>query len=231
MTSSLPALPVGILDYLTLAFCLACWVGYTLYSERSSTRRPNMMAAMSLRRRQWMAQMAGRDLRMVDTNILGMTVQAISMFASTSIIIVGGLLAVLGALDEARAVARSLAFVRQAPIQVWEVRILVLAGVFTYAFFKFAWSIRQYNQVAILIGACPPASAEDPDGIAEQAAAVGTLAALSYNRGIRAYYFGLAIPTSFIHPLLLVAATLWVVNILHRREFRSRTLKAVLGKG
>ena len=62
---------------------------------------------------------------------------------------------------------------------------------------------------------------------AEHAARLNALAANSFNRGLRAYYFALALMTWFIHPAGMVAATVAVVAVLYRREFRSKTLKAL----
>jgi uncharacterized membrane protein len=45
---------------------------------------------------------------------------------------------------------------------------------------------------------------------------------------MRAYYFGLAGLAWFVHPLLFVCASLWVVLVAWRREFRSTSLK-ILG--
>ena len=49
----------------------------------------------------------------------------------------------------------------------------------------------------------------------------------SFNGGLRAYYFALAALTWFIGPYPFMAATLWVVMILIRRQFVSRTFRAM----
>jgi uncharacterized membrane protein len=67
----------------------------------------------------------------------------------------------------------------------------------------------------------------DSELIAERLATIATSSARHYNRGIRAYYFGLAALGWFIHPWLLVLSSAWVVLVLHRREFRSRLLKTL----
>ena len=38
----------------------------------------------------------------------------------------------------------------------WETKVMGLVIIFIYAFFKFAWSYRLYNYVAIMVGAAPP---------------------------------------------------------------------------
>ncbi|MEW5727947.1 MAG: DUF599 domain-containing protein [Pseudomonadota bacterium] len=112
----------------------------------------------------------------------------------------------------------------------FETKVVLLATVFVYAFFQITWSLRQFNYCCILIGAAPPTTAGDAekDAYAAQAARLQGLAANSFNRGLRAYYFALAMLAWFAGPWAFLAATALVVAVLYRREFRSKTLK-VLG--
>jgi uncharacterized membrane protein len=50
----------------------------------------------------------------------------------------------------------------------------------------------------------------------------------NFNQGLRAYYFGVAALSWFLHPALMIAVTLGVLYVLHQREFRSQTLAALL---
>ena len=59
------------------------------------------------------------------------------------------------------------------------------------------------------------------------AAEVTTLATKHFNRGVRAYYFALAMLASFIHPLLFVVTTTGVVLVLYLREFHSPALRVL----
>jgi uncharacterized membrane protein len=45
--------------------------------------------------------------------------------------------------------------------------------------------------------------------------------------GLRTYYFSLALLVWFIHPVAFMITTTWVVAVLYRREFHSKTLKAL----
>jgi uncharacterized membrane protein len=115
---------------------------------------------------------------------------------------------------------------------MWELKILMLLAIFVFAFFKFAWALRQFNHTLVAIGAAPPSDEGDAGTrkvYAERVGRVVSLAFHSFNRGLRTYYFGLATLTWFIHPLLFMIATLWVVLVIYRREFRSKTLRALTG--
>ena len=50
------------------------------------------------------------------------------------------------------------------------------------------------------------------------------MAAETFNDGLRAYYFSFAAIGWFFSPLVFMVATLCVVYILYRREFRSEVL-------
>ena len=216
-----------------VAFCcfLACWAGYTLYADHLRRDGRNLFTAMHDYRLRWMKRMLERELRIVDVTILATQMRNVSLLASTSIIILGGLVALLGAIDTAQSVVAKIPFAIQASAEMWEVKDLTVVGIFAYAFFKFAWALRQFNYATVLIGAAPmPQEEHAPDrkGYAERAARIHTLAGHTFNRGLRAYYFGLATMSWFLHPVLLVVGSVWVVVVLYRREFRSFTLKTLL---
>jgi uncharacterized membrane protein len=181
-------------------------------------------------RHQWMLQTTARDPRMLD-GIITQTLSATpAFFCSTTILILGGLFALLGTTDKAAELVREVPFAEQTPILVFEFKILVLVVIFVYSFFRFSWSMRQYTFVALLIGGMPPAedfaSGEASTRLryADRAAAMTGLAAETFNGGLRAYYFSFAALGWFFSPTLFVLSTLLVAAILYSREFKSEVL-------
>jgi uncharacterized membrane protein len=128
------------------------------------------------------------------------------------------------------AVLNEIPLVPHVPPLVWQMKVVLLVVVFGYAFFKFTWSLRQFNYVAIMIGAAPPPAA-DPDEAslryAEGAARIASRAAEHYNKALRTFYFGLAALSWFLHPWLLVAVTTVTTLVVYRREFHSHSLRAI----
>ncbi|MDH5488433.1 MAG: DUF599 domain-containing protein [Rhodospirillaceae bacterium] len=218
---------IGIANILALVWFGACWVGYTFYADNVNSNRHTLLTAMRDKRELWMKRMIGRENRMVDASIMSTLMRSVSLFASTTIFILAGLLAVLGSADKAQALLHEIPFAVVNTGTQWEIKILLLLIIFVYAFFKFAWALRQFNYAIVLLGAAPPmeeAGSNDANEFAAANASVISLAVLSFNRGLRAYYFGLAALSWFIHPALLAVATMWVVAVLYRREFMSKTL-------
>jgi uncharacterized membrane protein len=119
----------------------------------------------------------------------------------------------------------------KASARLLEIKILLLVAIFTYAFFKFSWAMRQLGQGATLIGAAPRQPKDNPEQYAptiNRLARIASYAGTNYNNGLRAYYFGLAALAWFLHPWLMVVTTAWVVYVLFHREFKSKTLHAML---
>ncbi|MDH3476250.1 MAG: DUF599 domain-containing protein [Rhodospirillales bacterium] len=222
-----------LLDYAALGWLVLCWTGYTIFADHSSWRSRSVTAVMSEYRHQWMRVMLRRENRIVDTNIIGNLLNGVAFFSSTSILAIGGLFAALAAPDSAIKVLEDLPLAVETTRVMWEVKVLVLVGILIMAFFKFAWAYRLFNNCSVLIGAAPIEAAEDPkaEELAARAARLNSLAARHFNRGLRAYFFALASLAWFINPLLFMAAVTWVVYVVFRRDFRSRSLEIVRGKG
>lgn len=219
---------ISAIDVVAPLWLVLCWVGYTLLADRRQ-RRPSLMARMHAWREVWMDSMLTRDNRMVDVQIIGNLMRSTSFFASTSMFVIAGLIAILGARSEAMAVLGELPFAVDASPLLWDLKVLLLVVVFVYSFFKFTWAYRHYNYCLILLGAVGPVAevGERDRDIAGRAARIATSTARHFNHGIRAYYFGLSALSWFVHPWLFIALTAWVVLVLWRREFRSRLLRTL----
>ena len=222
-----PAPDLSLLDGFAFAWFLACWFGYVWFADYSRWRRRSASALIDVRRCQWMRNMMQRrETRMMDALIHSSLVGGVAFFASTSLLLVGGLLAILGAADEAIAVMAQLPFGTQVSRTLWQGKVLMMVVIFVYAFFKFAWCYRLYNYCAILIGAMPHTDEEQPpDAEADRIGQLYSLAGRQFNNGLRAYFFALAALGWFLHPGLFMLVTMWVVSVLYRREFRSRSFK------
>lgn len=217
------------LDWLALFIFFGLWVGYALLSNVQRFRVQSLIANTNRYRQLWMVQATARDPRMLDGIITQNLSQTPAFFSSTSIIIIGGLFALLGTTDKAAELVGEIPFAQPTPLLVFELKILLLVGIFVYAFFRFSWSMRQYTFVALVLGAMPPpedfaAQRQDRQVFAERAGNLVSAAAETFNDGLRAYYFSFAAMAWFFSPVALVLATALVVLILYGREFRSDVL-------
>jgi uncharacterized membrane protein len=176
-----------------------------------------------------MLQTTYREVRVVDGVVIQNLSTSPSFFASTTILIIGGLLAVLGTADKASELARELPFAARTSALVFDLKLLLLLAIFVYAFFRFTWSMRQYTFGALLVAAAPEAKVFieqnlSREAFADKAGRVVGMAAETFNDGLRGYYFAFAGIGWFFSPIVFMAATVGVVYILYQREFGSEVL-------
>jgi uncharacterized membrane protein len=221
------------LDLVALFWFVAIWVVYATALTRNERRWRGLNAEMDRYRDDWMEQMLGRDMRMVDGQIVAALQNGTAFFASTSLIAVGGALTLLRSSEEILQVMAALPLgIRMTAVQ-WEAKTIGLAVIFVYAFFKFAWSYRLFNYMAIMVGAAPPAADKDtPEAKAhtERLARLCEVAGRHFNRGQRAFFFALAYLGWFISPWLLMATSVAVAAVMWRRQFASDSRRAVVGE-
>ena len=135
----------SLLDLIAPLWFLICWSGYTLFADYMSKGKSSLLVVMNEYRLNWMRQMLKRDNRMVDAALIGNLLRSISFFASTTIFIVLGLFTLLKYRDEASNILTSIPYASQTTPVLWEVKIFLLVVIFVYTFFKYTWSLRQYD--------------------------------------------------------------------------------------
>jgi uncharacterized membrane protein len=211
------------LDWLALIIFAASWIGYALVVDKlPALHRRSVIAAMDAHRRRWMRTMMTRDNRIMDTQIIGNLMNSTSFLANTAIFILGGLVAMMGSPELGARVFGALPFATPPNAAAWEMKIALLLLIFVRAFFELTWALRQFNYCSIVIGGISHDPQDTTQAMhAEMAAKVANRAARHFNTGLRAYYFGLAALAWILHPLALVVASLFVLQELYRREFRS----------
>jgi len=216
-------------DWLALLWFFAAWIGYAWFARNWGERRPSLLATTNRYRRYWMLQATWRDPRVLDGIITQSLSSSPSFFASATIIIIGGLLALLGTTDKAAEFVREIPFAARTSMLVFELKVLVLLGIFVNAFFRFTWSMRQYTFGALVLGSMPPpedfaAGKFEREYFADRAGKLLGMAAETFNDGVRAYYFSFAAIAWFFSPLVFAVASALVAGVLYSREFRSEVL-------
>jgi uncharacterized membrane protein len=226
LTQTLGLLPWS--DWLAVALFFGGWAGYAVWAKRRSLRRPSLLALTNRERARWMVQTSYRENRVLDGVVVQNLSTSPSFFASTTILIIGGLLAVLSTTERASELVRELPFAARTSLIVFDIKVVLLTAIFVYAFFRFTWSLRLYTFGALVVAAAPDHQAWRDDGqrqaFASRAGRMMALAAETFNDGLRAYYMSFAALAWFVSPWALVASTAAVVWILYRREFHSDVL-------
>jgi uncharacterized membrane protein len=217
-------------DWAALVWFFAAWIGYARFATRRAPARPSLLAAGNDVRRQWMLQATKREVRVLDAIVVQNLSTSPSFFASTTILIIGGLLALLGSSDHTASLMTELPFTARTSALLLDLKLVLLTGIFVYAFFRFTWSLRQYSLGAMLVASAPGHDEYPQLGdaarnrFADRAGSMMGLAAESFNDGMRAYYFAFAAAAWLYSPLALALGSAGVVWILYQREFHSEVL-------
>jgi uncharacterized membrane protein len=216
-------------DWLALTVFGLCVVGYSRFADLSPHR--NMLNARMRRvRRRWVRQMLDRDDRVTDTILTGHSANAISFFASATILVLAGLIGIVSRTEDLYLVVGTMIMVRPTSMDLFQFKLLGLIGIFIYGFYCFTWSLLQASYYFGLMGAAPPANTAGPaelDRIAVQIATVLNNVFANFNAGIRTYYYGLAWLGWFFQPVTFVIATIFITAVLIARQFASTSAKAI----
>ena len=216
------------LDFVALGIMLIGWLLIGWRIEHPNSKKLSTSQIMAIFRRKWMIQMITREPRIFDAQILSGLRQGTTFFASTSVLALGGVLAVMGNAERLSGVANDLILMDD-PTFVWEAKLGIIALFLTNAFLKFAWSNRLFGYAAVLMAAVPN-DVCDPECIpcANKAAEINVLAAQSFNRGLRSIYFALTVTAWIAGSVAMLLATFFTLAVIWRREFGSRSRTILL---
>ncbi|SDH39980.1 DUF599 domain-containing protein [Alloyangia pacifica] len=215
-------------DLTGVGLLLLCWLGSSWLIEHPPARRPSVTKLMARYRRQWMRHFVTRQPRIFDSQIVGSLRQSTAFFASTSMIAIGGIFALLGNPDQVRGVAEDLSTGGDSPVIVWEAKLLLILAFAANAFLKFVWSNRLFGYCSVLMGSVPNDDSPLAYTRAAKAAEINIFAARSYNRGLRSVYFGIGSTAWLLGSWPLIVAVLITLTVILRREFTSQSREVLL---
>lgn len=222
---------MGVVDAVAVALFLGVWLWLGWRIGHPSASKPSVTVLMQDYRLQWMQVMATRQPRIFDAQIMMSLRQSTSFFASTCLLAMGGLLALIGNVDPLQGVATRLTNMESGSA-VLQVKLFLPLFMLGNAFLKFVWSNRVFGYCSVVMGAVP----NDPDDpktlpLALKAGHLNARAAMNFNAGLRSMYFALCALAWVAGAWVLlvgVAVTAWVV---WSREFASASREIILSRG
>jgi uncharacterized membrane protein len=214
-------------DGLALALFFLCWLGYDpllgLLARRSGSLNDDMLVV----RRAWMMVMTHREVRIVDSQLMGHTINSAGFFASTNLLLIAAVAGILFGGDQALLGVASVG-AEPVPTRLLEAKLAVVLLCLARGLLDFIWSIRQMNYALALIGAAPELHTEaDRVSLGEAAAALLNPALSSFSQGVRGYYFALAAAAWLFGPLWLAVGVAAVFCLLVWRQAGSPAARAV----
>ncbi|WP_114324719.1 DUF599 domain-containing protein [Candidatus Colwellia aromaticivorans] len=224
-------MPLSFIDLIALSAFFLSWSGYTWFARKKAKTTDCLARSLNQHRIHWMYETITRDVRVGEAALLANLERNIAFFASSTLLILAGILTLFAQIDTLESVIFSMPYADHVSHSSIQIKLSLLAFIFVLSFFQFTWSMRQYGFVNVMVGAAPIDTSGLNDNLkayAKQIAIVQDQAAHSYNYGLRSYYFALAAICWFFHPFLFVLMSVWVVYTLYIREFNSKSVKAII---
>lgn len=215
------------LDWAAVVLFFLCWLGYEPVLRVLSRSVGTLNQDMQLIRHVWMSAMTRREIRLVDSQLMGHSINTASFFASTNLLLIA---AVAGILFGGEAALRGFAAVgaEAVPLPLLEAKLALILVCLVRGLLDFIWSIRQLNYTLAVIGSVPELD-EGLDRAALGRAAGDLLnpALASFSQGVRAYYFALAAAAWLMGPLWLGAGVIAAFSLLIWRQEGSPAARAI----
>ncbi len=216
-----------LFDWLALGLFVLCWLGYgpllALLARRSGTLNDDMLVV----RRVWMTAMTHREIRLVDSNLMGHTLNSGGFFASTNLLLIAAVASVLFGGEQAMQGFASVG-AEDVSMKLLEAKLALVLVCLARGLLDFIWSIRQLNYALALIGAAPEVHTEaDRAALGEAAADLLNPALSAFSQGVRGYYFALAAAAWLFGPLWLALGVTAVFSLMVWRQAGSPAARAI----
>ena len=213
------------LDGAALALFFVCWLGYGpllgLIGRKSGSLNDDMLHV----RRIWMQAMTRREMRLVDSQLLGHSINPASFFASTNLLLIAAVAGILFG-GESRLQGFAAVGAEDVPLRMLEGKLALVLICLARGFLDFIWALRQLNYTLALIGAAPEDERENA-AFGEAAANLINPALASFSQGVRGYYFALAAAAWLFGPLWLGAGVFSAFALLLWRQEASPAARAI----
>lgn len=216
-----------LLDKIALAIFVLSWLFYEPMLKWVSVGG-HLNSNMTRVRVAWMRNMALRENRFIDSQLMGHALNSASFFASTNLIVIAGAAGVLFGGDSTYRSVAGLALLEPGSHVLFEIKIAVIMIILARGLLDFVWAIRQMNYTLAAIGAAPlKASDADLDIYGSAVALILNPALSAFNAGVRGYYFALACTAWLAGPAAFIAATLGALGLLVWRQSHASAAKGV----
>ncbi|PQZ83841.1 MULTISPECIES: DUF599 domain-containing protein [unclassified Brevundimonas] len=216
-----------LFDWIALSLFFIAWLGYGpilgLIARRSGSLNDDMLVV----RDSWMTAMTHREMRLIDSQLMGHSINSASFFASTNLLLIA---AVAGILFGGENALKGFAAVgaEAVPMKILEAKLALVLVCLARGFLDFIWSLRQMNYALALIGAAPEIHTEtDRVAYGHAVAQVLNPALGGFSQGVRGYYFALAAAAWLFGPLWLALGVISAFGLLVWRQAGSPAARAV----
>ncbi len=213
---------------IAIGLVLLCWFSYTMML--SLLGHESLNSRLLVVRHQWVSAMTRRDAKPFDAVLLGHIIHSVAFFGSATLIVFAGVLTAFVSLENLHTTLARLNFINQTSLELFALQYGFLCLVLLVCFFSFTYALRKLIYAIALMGALPDGSNGKPanDELVNHTATVLSEALMTFNSGIRGYYYAVATLFLFISPWACIAATFFATFTLLYRQMATKTSRAII---
>lgn len=211
---------IDLIAFATLMLSFACFAPVSRYFLG-----PNISGRMLIWRKIWVRQLLWREERITDVSLVRGLIGNVSFFATTTVFVISGLVALLGSTEAIVQRLNALPHLDPVTEETIVVKLCTLLILAVIAFFKFGWSMRLHANSLLMVGAAPEPIDRDSayaEYVVEHLAEMSALASFHFQGGVRAYYFGFASLPWLLSAWLLFPSLVLLIGVATRREYFSK---------
>lgn len=216
-----------LLDLIALVIFILSWLFYEPLLKWVSVGG-HLNSNMTAVRAAWMRNMALRDNRFIDSQLMGHALNSASFFASTNLIVIAGAAGVLFGGERSYRSVVGMALLDPGTRMLFELKLAVVMIIIARGLLDFIWAIRQMNYTLAAIGAAPLSGpAQDLEAYGKAVGLILNPALSAFNAGVRGYYFAMACTAWLAGPVAFMVATLGALALLVWRQSHASAAKGV----
>jgi uncharacterized membrane protein len=216
-------------DLIALAVFALVWLFYEPLLTLVAKRRGGVLNTdMTVIRAAWMHNMAHRENRFMDGQLLGHALNSASFFASSNLLLIAAAAGTLFGGERTFRSVSALEVVQTSSRLMFELQLALVLVTLARGLLDFIWSIRQLNYCIAAVGAVPDPMPEEHEAkYADVVARLINPALGSFNAGVRGYYFALAAAAWLFGAWAFMGVTLGAVALLLWRQRSSVAAVAI----
>jgi len=220
-------------DLLSFVLSTAALLAYQLYLNRRTRLDPasNSQYVLLAARAAWVESVMRerRDILAVQT--LRNSTMSASFMASTSVLLIIGVLTLSAQGDKLSGTWHSLNFLGNFSAEMWLTKLLILLFDLLTAFFSFSMAVRLFHHIGYLLNVPLGSPLESPSDTRRMHHVTGQLnrAGTYYRVGMRAYYFTVPLLFWLFGPLFLLGMTALLIFFLYHLDRAPRHDEDLMG--
>ena len=214
-------------DWAALALFFICWLGYAPILKFIGRHGGSLNDHINHIPPVWMASMTHREMKLIDSQLMGHSINSASFFASTNLLLIAAVGGILFG-GESKLEGFAAVGADNVPTRILEAKLALVLICLARGCLDFIWALRQMNYTLALIGSAPEINKEiDRKAFGEAAAELLNPALSSFSQGVRGYYFALAAAAWLFGPLWLALGVASSFGLLIYRQEASPAARAL----